>query len=51
MIHALVMLTARKYFITSRLNDLFFSILVLIIGIILAWLVNLIINKISIKTT
>ena len=51
MIHALVVLTARKHFITSRSNDLFFSILVLIIGIILAWLVNLIINKISIKAT
>ena len=51
MIHGLVMSILGKYFVTSRLNDVIFSILVLIISIILAWLVNLIINKIVIKTT
>ena len=51
MIHGLVISIVGKYFFTSRLNDVIFSILVLIISIILAWLVNLIINKISTKTT
>ena len=51
MIHGLVMLIVGKYFFTSRLNDVIFTILVLIISIILAWLINLIINKISIKAT
>ena len=51
MIHGLVISIVGKYFFTSRLNDVIFSILVLIISIILAWLVNLIINKISIKAT
>lgn len=51
MIHGLVISIVEKYFFTSRLNDIIFSILVLIISIILAWLINLIINKFSIKTT
>lgn len=40
-----------KYFVTSRLNDVVFAILVLIVSISLAWLINLIIKKVSIKTT
>lgn len=51
MIHGLVMSIFGKYFVTSRLNDVIFSILVLIISIILAWLINTIIKEISIKTT
>ena len=51
MIHGLVMSIVGKYFFTSRLNDVIFTILVLIISIISAWLINLIINKISIKAT
>lgn len=51
MIHGLVMSIFGKYFVTSRLNDVIFTILVLIVSISLAWLINLIIKKISIKTT
>ena len=51
MIHGLVMSIFGKYFVTSRLNDIIFTILVLIVSIFLAWLINLIIKKISIKTT
>ena len=51
MIHGLVMSIIGKYFVTSRLNDVVFTILVLIVSISLAWLINLIIKKISIKTT
>ena len=51
MIHGLVMSIIGKYFVTSRLNDVVFAILVLIVSISLAWLINLIIKKVSIKTT
>lgn len=51
MIHGLVMSIFGKHFVTSRLNDVIFTILVLIVSISLAWLINLIIKKISIKTT
>lgn len=51
MIHGLVMSIFGKYFVTSRLNDVIFTILVLIVSISLAWLINLIIKKISFKTT
>lgn len=51
MIHGLVMSIFGKYFVTSRLNDVIFTISVLIVSISLAWLINLIIKKISIKTT
>lgn len=51
MIHGLVMLIFEKYFITSRLNDIIFTVLVLTVSIFLAWLINGIIKKISIKTT
>ena len=51
MIHGLVMSIFGKYFVTSRLNDVIFTILVLIVSISLAWLINLIIKKVSIKTT
>ena len=51
MIHGLVMSIFGKYFVTSRLNDVIFTILVLIVSISLAWLINVIIKKISIKTT
>lgn len=49
MIHGLVISIFGKYFVTSRLNDIIFTILVLSVSIILAWLINLIIGKISIK--
>lgn len=48
MIHGLVMSIFGKHFVTSRLNDVIFTILVLIVSISLAWLINLIIKKISI---
>ena len=51
MIHGLVMSIFGKYFVTSRLNDVIFTILVLIVSISLAWLINAIIKKINIKTT
>lgn len=51
MIHGLVMSIFGKYFVTSRLNDVIFTTLVLIVSVFLAWLINLIIKKISIKTT
>lgn len=51
MIHGLVMSMFGKYFVTSRLNDVIFTILVLIVSVSLAWFINLIIKKISIKTT
>lgn len=51
MIHGLVMSIFGKYFVTSRLNDVIFTILILIVSISLAWLINAIIKKISIKTT
>ena len=51
MIHGLVMSILGKYFVTSRLNDVIFTTSVLIVSIFLAWLINLIIKKISIKTT
>ena len=51
MIHGLVMSIFEKYFITSRLNDIIFTISVLTVSIFLAWLINGIIKKISIKTT
>ena len=51
MIHGLVMSIFGKYFVTSRLNDVIFTTSVLIVSIFLAWLINLIIKKISIKTT
>lgn len=50
MIHGLVMSIIGKCFVTSRLNDVVFTILVLIVSISLAWLINLIIKKVSIKT-
>ena len=49
MIHGLVISIFGKYFVTSRLNDIIFTILVLSVSIILAWIINLIIGKISIK--
>ena len=49
MIHGLVMSIFGNYFVTSRLNDVIFTISVLIISIFLAWLINTMINKISIK--
>lgn len=51
MIHGLVISIFGKYFETSRLNDIIFTTSVLIVSIFLAWLINLIIKKISIKTT
>ena len=51
MIHGLVISIFGKYFATSRLNDVIFTTSVLIVSIFLAWLINGIINKISIKTT
>ena len=51
MIHGLVMSIFGKYFVTSRLNDVIFTILVLIVSISLARVINVIIKKISIKTT
>lgn len=51
MIHGLVMSIFGKHFVTSRLNDVIFTILVLIVSISLAWLINVIIKKINIKTT
>ena len=51
MIHGLVMSIFGKYFVTSRLNDVIFTILVLSVSISLAWLINVIIKKINIKTT
>lgn len=51
MIHGLVMSIFGKHFVTSRLNDVIFTTSVLIVSIFLAWLINLIIKKISIKTT
>ena len=51
MIHGLVMSIFGKYFVTSRLNDVIFTISVLIVSISLAWLINVIIKKINIKTT
>ena len=51
MIHGLVMSIFGKYFVTSRINDVIFTILVLIVSIFLAWLINVIIKKINIKTT
>lgn len=51
MIHGLVMSIFGKYFVTSRLNDVIFTILVLSVSIFLAWLINGIIKKISIKIT
>lgn len=51
MIHGLVMSIFGKYFVTSRLNDVIFTTLVLIVSVFLAWLINLIIKKISIKAT
>ena len=51
MIHGLVLSIFGKYFETSRLNDIIFTTLVLIVSIFLAWLINVIIKKINIKTT
>ena len=51
MIHGLIMSIFGKYFVTSRLNDVIFTTWVLIVSIFLAWLINVIIKKISIKTT
>lgn len=51
MIHGLVISIFGKYFVTSRLNDVIFTILVLIVSIFLAWLINAIIKKINIKAT
>ncbi len=48
MIHGLVLIAFGKYFVTSRLNDVVFSTLVLMISIFLAWIIHTIINKISI---
>ena len=51
MIHGLVISIFGKYFETSRLNDIIFTTSVLIVSIFLAWLINVIIKKINIKTT
>ena len=51
MIHGLVMSIFGKYFVTSRINDVIFTVLVLIVSIFLAWLINSVIKKINIKTT
>ena len=51
MIHGLVISIFGKYFKTSRLNDIIFTTSVLIVSIFLAWLINVIIKKINIKTT
>lgn len=48
MIHGLVIIAFGKYFVTSKLNDVVFSTLVLMISIFLAWIIHTIINKISI---
>lgn len=51
MIHGLVISIFGKYFITSRLNDVVFTILVAVTSITLAWIINSIVRKISFKTT
>lgn len=51
MIHGLVMSIFGKCFITSRLNDVVFTILVAVTSITLAWIINSIVRKISFKTT
>ena len=51
MIHGLVISIFGKYFITSRLNDVVFTILVVVTSITLAWIINSIVRKISFKTT
>ena len=51
MIHGLVMSIFGKCFVTSRLNDVVFTILVAVTSITLAWIINSIVRKISFKTT
>lgn len=51
MIHGLVMSIFGKCFVTSRLNDVVFTILVVVTSITLAWIINSIVRKISFKTT
>ena len=51
MIHGLVISIFGKYFVTSRLNDVIFTISVLLVSIFIAWVINSIITKINIKTT
>ena len=50
MIHGLVISIFGKYFVTSRLNDVIFTISVLLVSIFIAWVINSIITKINIKT-
>ena len=51
MVHGLVISIFGKYFVTSRLNDVVFTILVLFTSVFLAWIINSIVRKISFKTT
>lgn len=51
MIHGMIMAILGDYFATSRINDVIFTVLVLIVSIFLAWLLNSVIKKINIKTT
>ena len=51
MIHGLVISIFGKYFVTSKLNDVVFTILVLFSSVFLAWIINSIVRKISFKIT
>ena len=49
MIHGLVISMIEKIYTPSRLNDVLFTLLVLIVSLILAWIINKIVNWITQK--
>ena len=51
MIHGLVISMLGKIFVSSRVNDVLFTLFVLIVSLIFAWIINKIINVIIQKVS
>ena len=45
MIHGLVISILEKIFVSSRVNDMLFTFFVLMISLILAWIINKLVNR------
>lgn len=45
MIHGLVISILEKIFVSSRVNDVLFTFFVLMISLILAWIINKLVNR------
>ena len=51
MIHGLVISMLGKTFVSSRINDVIFTFFVLVLSLILAWIINKLVNRITKKVS